>query len=315
MKVLYCGETFPEARRRLAARLSGMGHEFIACAEGDIVRRLDGVDVVIPAIARIDAALIERGSFGLIQQFGVGLDTVDIEAATRHGVWVARVPGSVSGNAASVAEHAMLLMLTLSRKMAECGQALANRSVGFPLGSALLGKTACIVGMGNIGTALAIRLGACGMRLLAVDDHPGRTIPDFIKIDAVYTLGDLPRAVAEADYIAVCINYRPGLRHLIGETVLATAQPGALSDQRRPRGPRGPGGAARSASRRPYRRGGPRCLRGRTRRPAPPSPAAERRRDAAHRRRDGRLLRRYGDAMRRKHRPLRPGRSSALCRQ
>ncbi len=228
MKVLYCGETFPEARQRLATRLSESGHEFIVCAETDIARSLDGVDVVIPAIARIDAALIERGNFGLIQQFGVGLDTVDIEAATRSGVWVARVPGSVSGNAASVAEHAMLLMLTLSRKMADCAQALASRSVGVPLGAALLGKTACIVGMGNIGTALAVRLGACGMRLIVADDHAHRSMPDGVRIDAIHTLEDLPLAVAGADYIAVCINYHAGLRHLIGKTVLAAAKPGAF---------------------------------------------------------------------------------------
>ena len=122
----------------------------------------------------------------------------------------------------------MLLMLTLSRKMTDCRQALANRNVGVPLGAALLGKTACIVGMGNIGTALAVRLGEGGMRLLVADDHPHRTMPDGVGIDAILSLADLPQAVAGADYIAVCINYRAALRHLIGKTVLAAARPGTF---------------------------------------------------------------------------------------
>ncbi len=77
---------------------------------------LAGVDVIVPYGAQIDRTVIEHGRFGLIQQFGVGLETVDIEAATDRGVWVARVASAQTGNAESVAEHALLLMLALSRK-------------------------------------------------------------------------------------------------------------------------------------------------------------------------------------------------------
>lgn len=230
MKVLFCGQSFPEARSRLARHLSESEHELIVCNEKEIVDYLDDVDVIIPAIARIDSHILERGRFGLIQQFGVGLDTVDIETATRCGVWVARVPSSLSGNAASVAEHALLLMLVLSRQMTEAQRALVGRLVGEPLGIALLGKTACIVGMGNIGADVAMRLSACGMRLFAVDDHdqPARRLPPEVRIERFFTLSDLPVAIAEADYIVICINYHADLHDLFDHSLLSTVKPGAF---------------------------------------------------------------------------------------
>lgn len=228
MKVLLCSRSFPEAGRRLLPYLSESGHDLILCTEEEIVEYLDDVDVVIPAIARIDSRILEHGRFGLVQQFGVGLETVDVEAATRLGVWVARVPSSVSGNAASVAEHALLLMLTLSRRLAEAHRALASRRVGEPMGMALLGKTACIVGMGNIGTAVAVRLHACGMRLLAVDNRPARSLPLEAQIERFFTLSDLPKAICEADYVVLCINYNAGLRDLFNETLFSAGKPGAF---------------------------------------------------------------------------------------
>ncbi len=230
MRVLFCGETFPEASLRLVRRLSGSGHEVVVCAQRDIIEYVDGVDVVIPAISRIDARVLERGRFGLVQQFGVGLDTVDIEAATRCGVWVARAPSSISGNAASVAEHALLLMLMLSRKMAETRQTLAQQRVGEPLGMAILGKTACIVGMGNIGAALAQRLDACGMRLLAVDDHdhPDRRLAPGVRIERFFKMAKLPEAIGMADYIILGINYHDGLCNLFNRDLFRAAKPGAF---------------------------------------------------------------------------------------
>jgi phosphoglycerate dehydrogenase-like enzyme len=227
MKVLFCGDVFPEARQRLLPLLSQAGHELIECAGEKITQHLDDVDVIIPAITRIDSYVLERGRFGLVQQFGVGLESVDIEAATHFGVWVARVPSSKSGNAASVAEHAMFLMLALSRRLGEIHHSLENRRVGEPLGAALLGKTACIVGMGNIGTALALRLRACGMRLLAVENNPERVFPEA-GISRVFALSELRQAVAEADYILLCINYHAGLHNLFNATVLSAVKPSAF---------------------------------------------------------------------------------------
>jgi phosphoglycerate dehydrogenase-like enzyme len=228
MKVLFCGKVFPEARRRLAELLPAVGHELIECEESEIIKYVDDVDVIIPAITKIDSNILGRGKFGLVQQFGVGLDTVDIEAATRFGVWVARVPSSKLGNAASVAELAMYLMMGLSRKQTEIYRSFKSRQVGQPMGMSLLNKTACIVGMGNVGKALAPRLHACGMRLTAVVDRPDREIPTEAAIERVYPLSGIKDAIADADYIVLCINYHAGLHNLINRDVLQSTKHGTF---------------------------------------------------------------------------------------
>ena len=228
MKVLFCGKVFPDARRRLAELLPAAGHEFVECEESEVISYLADADVIIPSIARIDSAVFEGGSFGLVQQFGVGLDTVDIDAATRYGVWVARVPSSKSGNAASVAELAMYLMIGLSRRQGEMLRSFQARQVGQPIGMALLNKTVCIVGMGNLGKALAPRLRACGMRLTALDERPDREIPPETGIEKILPLSGLNKAVSEADYIVLCINYHSGLHNLINRDVLSAMKRGAF---------------------------------------------------------------------------------------
>src|ERR1700682_4657498 len=114
LRILFCGEGFTESRRRLAPLVPG--NEITTCPADKAADCLDGVDIVVPYISKIDADVVRKGTFGLVQQFGVGLDGVDIDAATDAGVWVARVPSRGTGNAESVAEHALLLMLALSRR-------------------------------------------------------------------------------------------------------------------------------------------------------------------------------------------------------
>jgi lactate dehydrogenase-like 2-hydroxyacid dehydrogenase len=73
-------------------------------------------DVVVPLWTELDAETIRAGQFGLIQQFGAGVENIDIAAATSAGVWVANMPGL---NAVDVAEHAVLLLLALLRRLPE----------------------------------------------------------------------------------------------------------------------------------------------------------------------------------------------------
>lgn len=228
MKILFCGEGFPEARTRLAALLPDA--EILAFPPDSLGPHIAGADVIVPLVTKIDEDFIRQGTFGLIQQYGVGLESVDIEAATRHGVRVARIPSEESGNAASVAEHAILLMLMLSRRWNEIARnRVEGKEVpwGSPTGQALLDKTACIVGLGGIGRELVRRLGGFGTRIITVDDHPGRTVPGA-EIARAYPLGQLDTALAEADYVLLCINYTPDRFHLIGNKELAAMKRGVF---------------------------------------------------------------------------------------
>ena len=226
MKILFCDEGYSEARRRLARLLPE--HEIDAVAPAQVAAHVRGVDVVVPYMAPIDARTIDAGTFGLIQQFGVGLETVDVDAATRAGVWVARIPSAGTGNAESVAEHALLLMLALARKLPQAGEAMRGRRLGEPAGAALAGKTACIVGIGSAGAALAARLQALGMRLIAVRKNAGSELPAGITVDHVYGLAQLARAVAQADFVIITARYEPDAHHLFDRTVFDAMKPGAF---------------------------------------------------------------------------------------
>jgi phosphoglycerate dehydrogenase-like enzyme len=226
MKILFCGEGFPEARRQLAALLPD--DEILALPPDKLGPHIADADVVVPTVNRVDEALMKKGRFALIQQFGVGLESVDIDAATRNGIWVARIPSEESGNAASVAEHAILFLLMLSRNWNRIARAQKENQPlpwGSPEGVALRGKTVCIVGLGGIGRELCRRLAGFKVRIVTADDHPGRTVPG-VEIARQYTLADLPAAFAEADYVVLSLNYTPDLFHLIGKTQISSMKGG-----------------------------------------------------------------------------------------
>ncbi len=225
MNILFCGKNFPETQQQLANLLPG--DKLIFCQAEELPQQISEADVVVPLGTTISKDLMSLGSFGLIQQFGVGLETVDIEAATQNGIWVARIPSAESGNAVSVAEHVLLLMLTLSRRMAEAHQSLIDGQIGAPIGQALAGKTVCIIGLGGIGRALARRLSTFELKVVAVNDHPDSDVQD-LQLERVFSVSELGDAVSEAEYVVLCINYTPDRYHLFGEAELAAMKPGAF---------------------------------------------------------------------------------------
>jgi phosphoglycerate dehydrogenase-like enzyme len=225
VKILFCADGYSEARRRLQVLLP---RDEITFSKADAVAAsLAGAAAIVPYIARIDAPIISAGTFGLIQQFGVGLETVDVEAATSVGVWVARVPSAGIGNAESVAEHAVLLMLALSRRW-PAGSMTADAVMGEPSGLALFGKTACIVGLGDVGSALATRLHAFGMRLVAVRRRPEPAGDPKHGVERVFGPEDLSAAVGDADYVVLCVKHDAASHHLIDAQILASMRRGAF---------------------------------------------------------------------------------------
>ena len=227
MKVLF-------ARAQISADLSWAemgpllpGWQLSACAGDEVGDHLDGVDVVCPFGARIDAQLMAAGSFGLVHQFGVGLEGVDIQAATDLGVWVARVPGDAGGNADSVAELAVLHLLALARRLDDSRAALRERRWGErPVGRSLLDSTILIVGLGAIGTAVARRLAPFGPRLLGVRARPGIGGPP--EVELVAGPGQLPELLAQADAVICCALLHAGNAGLFGSAEFAAMKPGAL---------------------------------------------------------------------------------------
>jgi phosphoglycerate dehydrogenase-like enzyme len=226
MRILFCGDTFPAARNYLARRLEPSNDELVVCHEDRIADALDGVNVVIPLMCRIDSALMQAGSFGLIQQWGAGIEGVDLKAARQRGIRVANVPATGS-NADSVAEHVILLTIALLR---DFPAALANvkaARLGAPLGHMLASRTVCLYGLGATAKALARRLRAFNVRLVGITrDASDPKVAEF-NLDARYSTQDRDACLAQTDILILCSRLSEETRGIIDANALRALRPGA----------------------------------------------------------------------------------------
>jgi phosphoglycerate dehydrogenase-like enzyme len=176
---------------------------------------------VIVAFGKVDSKDIEvQTGLGLIQIASAGYEGVDVDAATKAGVWVGSAPTTKTGNGESVAELAVLLMLAASRRLNEelvltTGQAQVSGKL--EVNRALFGKTACIVGLGGVGDLLIERLRGFGMTLTGVDNHPEHA-PNGVK---GYGHDELKLAAADADYLILAIPGTKDNENMVDGTVLA----------------------------------------------------------------------------------------------
>jgi phosphoglycerate dehydrogenase-like enzyme len=188
------------------------------------ILRSDGHDaqVLIPAMARVDAVLMDRiRGLRLIHQWGAGLEGVDIDAASARRIFVANVP-STGGNADSVAEWCVMAAIALSRRLAIAIETIRKGTGwGAPIGRALIGRTAGIIGLGGIGQALCVRLKSFGMRLIGIKKRPDTTIAERLGLDWVGGLDRLPELLRQSDYVFLCVPLNDKTRSLIDASALA----------------------------------------------------------------------------------------------
>ncbi|OLD38679.1 MAG: hypothetical protein AUI57_06135 [Candidatus Rokubacteria bacterium 13_1_40CM_2_68_8] len=160
----------------------------------------------------------------VVGRHGVGLDTVDVPAATRLGVAVVHAPGS---NSQAVAEHALMLMLvSVKRTLAidkevRGGDWGANRGGNTELG----GKTLGIVGVGNVGRRVAKFAGAIGMRVLGYDKY----VPDDEMLRrGAQPVKSLDELLPQVDVLTCHTPLTPETRHMINEKTIGLMKPTAI---------------------------------------------------------------------------------------
>lgn len=191
--------------------------------EEELLRHLPGC---IAAIAMPDAytsRVISAAAprLKLIVRSGVGYDSVDIDAATEHGVWVASTPGS---NHDSVADFAMLQILALARTyVANVNQTRSGVWQRFS-GTEMRDKTLAIIGTGRVGRETAARARGFGMRLVAYDVAPDTSW----AASAGVTYLSLDECLAQADAITLHTPLLPATRHLLNARSLARCKRGVL---------------------------------------------------------------------------------------
>jgi phosphoglycerate dehydrogenase-like enzyme len=207
---------------RLETALGGWSVEPGARSDPAIAR---AATVLIPYGMPVGRDLLAGSNIRLIQQFGVGVDSIDLAAAAELGVPVTNAPSAVSGMDGAVAESAVLLLLSCARlpsiRQENLAQGRWSWTVPFNIG--LAGKTAGIVGLGMIGQAVGRRLTAFDMRLIAIR-RSAREQPGFDWVGGMDRLGQL---LAESDFVIVCAPLTSETRGLLDGAALSQARPGA----------------------------------------------------------------------------------------
>lgn len=192
--------------------------------DGDLDEQIAGYDaLIVRSATKVTRELIERASrLKVIGRAGVGVDNVDLEAATERGIVVTNAPQST---VISAAEHAIGLLLCLSRNIPQAHAALREgrwERARFA-GLELAGKTLGLAGFGRIGQQVGRRALALEMRVLAYDPYVGPEPFRALGVEPVETFEEL---LARSDFLSLHATLTEESRGLLGAEELARAKDG-----------------------------------------------------------------------------------------
>lgn len=193
-------------------------------SEEELVKLIPDYDaLMIRSGTKVTAPVIEAATkLKIIGRAGVGVDNVDVPAATRRGILVVNSP---EGNTIAAAEHAIAMMLALSRHIPDANQSIkaGNWDRKKFTGVEVYKKTLGIVGLGKIGSHVATIARAMGMRLLAYDPFLSAERAEQIGCQLV----ELEVLLQEADYVTLHLPKTPETAHMINADVLKKMKPTA----------------------------------------------------------------------------------------
>lgn len=204
MKITLCVKGY---KKILACLRSKLPNDIIEECEPDKAEEaaLES-DVLIPVIAPITKNILSSKSLKLVQQFGVGLDTIDIETANKNKIFVANVPSEGTGNAESVAELAIGYMIMLSRWINDAQNWFRDKKFGAPLGSNIWKSTVIIIGYGDIGKAIERRLTGFEVKIIGVFRDQKSLNAAIQKPELAINFAQLPQVIGTADFIIVTVS-------------------------------------------------------------------------------------------------------------
>jgi len=229
MRVLFCSDGFTGARDALIAAIPD--HEVVTCHQDDVLAHLDGVDVLIPAMARIGADIMDRGSFRLIHQFATGVESIDLHAAKERGIPVTNIPAKDTGNADAVAELAILHLLSILRDLKGADQVARSGGLGVPVGRSLVDRRVVVFGLGAIGKEVARRLAGFKVHVTAVGRRPAAEMAEELAelgVQEYATMEDRVEALRGADAVIVAVRVTPTSVGIIGRGEITAVAPGAI---------------------------------------------------------------------------------------
>jgi D-3-phosphoglycerate dehydrogenase / 2-oxoglutarate reductase len=193
--------------------------------EEELIRLVPNVDAILTCFAHVTGNVIRAGhKLQVIGRYGIGVDNIDVDEATRRGIVVTNVPVYCLDE---VTDHAMALLLACARNICAYNSAVrlgdwrlsANRRVHRVRGLAL-----GVIGLGNIGRMLVRKAQAFGLRVLVHDPH--------VPFEQISELGAVPleldQLLSEADFVSVHVPLTSETHHLIDSGKLRLMKPGAF---------------------------------------------------------------------------------------
>ena len=205
----------------LEALVSDPGFEVVEASGTQVLEALPGAaGLIVRSATKVDASLLDGAdSLRVVARAGVGVDNIDVDAATRRGVVVFNTP---SANTLAAAEMTIALMLAVTRKVAAADHSVHDGvwdRASFQ-GVELYGKVLGLVGAGRIGREVAARARAFGMTVVACDPY----LADSVDVD----LCPLEQVLAEADVVSLHVPLNDDTRHLIDARAIASMKPGSF---------------------------------------------------------------------------------------
>lgn len=207
-------------------RAAGLG---VRCGSGrrststaDVIESLRGCAASIAGQELYTAEVFDAcPDLRIVVRFGVGFDTVDVDAATERGVLVATIPGTTDGG---VADHAMGLMIDLAHGISRHDRAIRRGEWQPHRGVDMWHATLGIVGLGRIGRAVARRAIGFDMRLIAHEPYP---VMEFVEEHHV-ELMSLDDVLRQSDFVTLHLPATPETERIINAAKLALMKPSAF---------------------------------------------------------------------------------------
>ena len=188
----------------------------------EVAQLLPGVDGYIAGLDAIDSRALQAADrLKVIARYGVGVDSVDLEAARKKGIVVTNTPGA---NSVSVAELALGLMLALARQIPEAVEAVHQGKWPRYSGVSLEGKMIGILGLGAIGKQLARRLGGFDCKIMAFDPFADTV---FAKEHSII-LASLEAVTEQSDFISLHLPLLAETRDIVNDAFLSRMKKGSF---------------------------------------------------------------------------------------
>jgi D-3-phosphoglycerate dehydrogenase len=209
-----------------------MGHECVTepkLAANDLPGRIPGFQALVVRSTEVTAATIEAGdALELIVRAGAGTNTIDVDAAAEVGIYVTNVPGR---NAIAVAELTMGLLLAIDRRIADNVADLRAGSwnkTTYSKADGLYGRTIGIVGLGDIGFAVAERAAAFGLQVRAVDKERDEAAEERIRELGIELVPSLEDLVASSDIVSIHVPAAAETKSMFDAGLLGRMNEGAI---------------------------------------------------------------------------------------